>query len=171
MKFFRSIAYAVAFGLSALSGSVQAGELGSAASDIVLTVTGEIVMTNQGNEATFDLAMLSRMTPETIETTTIWTDGIQQFQGVSLATLLDMLSVEDGTLIAAAINDYSVEIPVDDAVSGGPIIAYMQNGEEMSVRDKGPLWIVYPYDSDPRYKSEVIYARSIWQLDRIEVRR
>ncbi len=171
MKFLRSIAYAIAFGLSALSGSVQAGEQDSASSDIVLTVTGEIETAKQGSAATFDLAMLASMASETIETTTIWTDGIQQFQGVSLAYLLDVLSVEDGTLVATAINDYSVEIPVTDAVADGPIIAYLQNGEAMSIRDKGPLWIIYPYDSDPRYKSEVIYARSIWQLDRIEVRR
>ena len=39
----------------------------------------------------------------------------------------------------------------------------------MSLRDKGPLWIVYPFDSNPSYSTEVTYARSIWQLDRIEV--
>ncbi len=43
------------------------------------------------------------------------------------------------------------------------------NGETMPVRRKGPLWIVYPYDSDEAYRSEAIYSRSIWQLDRIEV--
>ena len=75
----------------------------------------------------------------------------------------------EGTLKATAINDYAVEIPVEDAVEGGPIIAFMRNGAPMSVRDKGPLWIVYPYDSDPAYQTEVIYSRSIWQLDRIEV--
>jgi hypothetical protein len=39
----------------------------------------------------------------------------------------------------------------------------------MSVRDKGPLWVIYPYDAVPEYKSERIYARSIWQLVSIEV--
>ena len=70
---------------------------------------------------------------------------------------------------ATAINDYAVEIPVSDAVVGGPIVAYFLNGEPMSVRDKGPLWIVYPFDADPHYQTEVIYSRSIWQLDRIEL--
>ena len=50
---------------------------------------------------------------------------------------------------------------------GGPIIAYERNGKEMSVRSKGPLWIVYPYDSNPSYKTEAIYSRSIWQLEGI----
>ncbi len=39
----------------------------------------------------------------------------------------------------------------------------------MSVREKGPLWIVYPYSSSPEFQNEVIYSRSIWQLNRITV--
>ena len=58
---------------------------------------------------------------------------------------------------------------MSDAVEGGPIIAYYTNGEEMSRRDKGPLWVVYPYDSDIAYQTELVYSRSIWQLDRISV--
>jgi hypothetical protein len=38
------------------------------------------------------------------------------------------------------------------------------------VRDKGPLWVVYPYDSKPDYQSELIYVRSIWQLAQMEFR-
>ena len=77
--------------------------------------------------------------------------------------------MSSGTLKAVAVNDYAVEIPVTDAVEGGPIIAWERNGSTMSVRDKGPLWLVYPFDSVPAYQSEVIYSRSIWQLDRITV--
>lgn len=72
-------------------------------------------------------------------------------------------------LTARAINDYSVEIPLADAVEGGPIVAYERNGAVMSLRDKGPLWIVYPFDSDPAYQTEAIYSRSIWQLEEITV--
>ena len=84
---------------------------------------------------------------------------------------MKQMGVTDGTLLATAINDYTVEIPVSDAVPGGPIVAYLMDGQEMPVRDKGPLWIVYPYDSSAAYRSEVVYSRSIWQLDRIEVKR
>ena len=38
----------------------------------------------------------------------------------------------------------------------------------MSRRDKGPLWVIYPYHDNIDYRSETIYSRSIWQLDRIE---
>ena len=105
----------------------------------------------------------------TIETSTIWTEGVNTFEGVPLKSLVDLAGAESGQLLASAINDYTIEIPVSDAVEGGPIVAFLFNGDRMSVRDKGPLWIIYPYDHSADYRSEVTYSRSIWQLDRIEV--
>ncbi|WP_435988354.1 sugar phosphate nucleotidyltransferase [Sulfitobacter sp. SH24] len=83
--------------------------------------------------------------------------------------MVEHLGIEGESLRATAINDYAVEIPLEDAVEEGPIIAYKMDGAVMSLRDKGPLWIVYPFDNNPNYSTEVTYARSIWQLDRIEV--
>lgn len=129
---------------------------------VLLTVTHGDTVT------TYDLAALQDLGAETFDTTTIWTEGMQSFTGVPLAALVETLGIEKGVIKASAINDYTIEIPVTDAVAGGPIIAYFNNGAEMSVRDKGPLWIVYPYDSNADYQTEVIYSRSIWQLDRLE---
>lgn len=138
--------------------------------DVVLTITGSIAETNGDGVARFDLAMLQDMAATRIETTTIWTEGPQVFEGVSLIALIDALGAEGSVIAASALNDYTVEIPFSDAIPGGPILAYAQNGEPLSVRDKGPLWVVYPYDSKPEYQSEVIYARSIWQVKRMEIR-
>lgn len=137
--------------------------------EVVLTVTGDISQANSRDAARFDIAMLEKIGTVTFETTTIWTEGVQTFTGVEIVDLLDVLGVEAGTLRASAVNDYAVDIPVSDAVRGGPIIAFRRNGEPMSLREKGPLWIVYPYDVSPEYQAEEIYSRSIWQLDRIEV--
>jgi hypothetical protein len=160
-----------AFGAAAalLAQVSPASALDPATGDVVLTVSGDISASNGPGVAQFDLEMLKKMDPVTFETTTIWTDGVQTFTGVELAELLERLGVSGGTLRASAVNNYAVEIPMSDAVDGGPIIAYLSNGETMSLREKGPLWIVYPYDSSVAYQTELIYSRSIWQLDRIEV--
>lgn len=133
--------------------------------------TAETLLTvRHGDEVIeFDREDLEMMGVVTIETETIWTEGAQTFTGVPLVELIEELEHTSGAILASAINDYTVEIPVSDAIEGGPIIAYLNNGEAMSIRDKGPLWIVYPYDSNPDYQAEVIYSRSIWQLDRIEL--
>lgn len=143
--------------------SLFLGPVAAFANDAVLTVT------HANQVVTLDMETLQAMDNVKFETSTIWTEGVQTFTGVSLSVFLRALDVSGGTLKATAINDYSVEIPLDDAVEGGPIIAYLRNGAPMSVRDKGPLWIVYPFDADPAYQSEVIYSRSIWQLDRLAV--
>ena len=147
----------------------SAEDLPTPSGEVLLTVSGAIRVTNVGDTAQFDIDMLRSFGETSFTTTTPWTDGLQTFTGVSLKTLAEALELEGGTLSATAINDYAVSIPVSDAVENGPIVAYLRNGEAMSVRDKGPLWIVYPYDADEKYQAEVIYSRSIWQLDRLEV--
>ena len=137
--------------------------------DVILTVSGDINSTNVGETLQFDLDALIELDQTTFETTTIWTEGKHTFQGVSLDVFVSLIGAENATLFATAINDYTVEIPSTEAKSDGPIIAYFMDGKPMSVREKGPLWIVFPYDSKADYRSEVVYSRSIWQLDRIDV--
>lgn len=167
----RSVKTAVASALvcAAFLGASPARALEPAQGDVILTVTGAIANTNLGDAAAFDIEMLEELPSVTFETTTIWTEGVQTFTGVELAELAAAVGMTGQILRASAINDYAVDIPLGDAVAGGPIIAYMRNGEAMSLRDKGPLWVVYPFDSSPDYQTEVVYSRSIWQLDRIEV--
>lgn len=149
--------------------AIVAADLPMPEGEVVLTVSGDIAHTNVGDTAQFDMEMLQAMDPLTFETETIWTEGVQGFTGVPLIRLMEVVGATGESLSATAINDYAVQIPRDDWVEGGPIIAYLQNGEPMSVRDKGPLWVVYPYDDVAEYQSEVTYSRSIWQLDRIAV--
>jgi len=52
-----------------------------------------------------------------------------------------------------------------------PILAYAMDGAPMLVRDKGPIWVIYPYDEGARYRTDTVYARSVWHLDRIDVLR
>ncbi|MCV6586048.1 MAG: oxidoreductase [Marinibacterium sp.] len=141
----------------------------SMADEVILTVTGDVGAPSGDPVWTFDLPALQSLPVRRIETTTIWTDGLQQFDGVSLAVLLDHVGAADGAIEAVALNDYAVTIPTSDATPDGPIVAYLRDGAPISVRDKGPLWIIYPYDDNEAYQSEEIYARSIWQLDRLTI--
>lgn len=117
----------------------------------------------------FGIDDLKQMPLSTFSTSTSWTSGERQFGGVSLKTFLQHIDVGGSVLKATALNDYAVKIPVSDAVENGPIIAYQMDGKDLTVRTKGPLWIVYPYDSNPRYQNETIFSRSIWQLKSIEI--
>jgi hypothetical protein len=153
----------------ALGAGGTASALEPVAGEVILTVTGAIEVTNAEGAAVFDLAALESLETATFDTSTIWTEGVQSFEGVELVELLAAVGAEGSLLRAVALNDYAVDIPMEDAVEGGALLAFLRNGETMSLREKGPLWIVYPYDSAAAFQTEEIYARSIWQLDRIEV--
>lgn len=164
----RSVAVLAVLAVFLVALPLRAQDLPQPEGVVILTVTGAVQATNAEGSARFDLAMLEEMGATTFTTSTIWTEGPQQFEGVSLKVLTQRLGIASGMLRATAINDYTVEIPFSDAVEGGAIIAYKVDGKTMSLREKGPLWIVYPYDSSADFQTEVIYSRSIWQLDRIE---
>ena len=73
-------------------------------------------------------------------------------------------------LVITALDDYSREIPIEDLVRNKAILAMKRDGQYLSVSDKGPLFVVYPYDSKAELKNEKYYSRSVWQVRRIEVR-
>ena len=84
--------------------------------------------------------------------------------------LLDRLGASGTRLIAVALNDYSAELPIEDIRKYEVILALKQNGEYMPVQNKGPLFIVYNFDSDPELKNQKFYSRSVWQVAKLEVR-
>ena len=147
--------------------AAQADAPATSTGEVVLTATGGIA--SPGGKLDFDLDALKALPAKSVATTTPWTKGAVTFTGVELTDFLAAIGARGRTLHCVALNDYAVDIPVADAVRGGPIIAYLSDGKPMSVRQKGPLWIVYPYDSGSQYRSEVVYARSIWQLRRVDL--
>jgi len=122
-----------------------------------------------GSSKVFTFEELEALPQTTFETETIWTDGDQEFTGVSLAALLREADVDGETLRMTALNDYAVEMPMDEIGDEFPIVAIRLNGDTISVRDKGPFWIVYPFDSAPEYQTETTFSRSVWQLKALTV--
>ncbi|TPW29112.1 oxidoreductase [Martelella alba] len=164
----RLLCYAVL--VCGLATSVSAADLAMPEGPVILRVSGAISATNTPDgEAVFDRAMLDALPQEDFTTGTVWTEGTNHFSGVPLSDLLGLVGANGKMLKLVALNDYAVEIPVADIDPKAPIIASHLDGEEMSVRDKGPLWLVFPFDDNPAYRSEVTYSQSIWQLAKIEV--
>lgn len=117
---------------------------------------------------TWTMAELHALPAIEIETTTPFTEGLQRFVGVALRNVLGDVA-PDAILSLRAVNDYVVEIPFAEVDDQFPIIAYERNGEAMSLRQNGPLWVMYPFDKKRDYQNELTYSRSIWQLVDIRV--
>jgi len=154
-------ACAIILGIAAVIGGTLRAAPAGAAGKPLLTVSGNIA----GGEAVdFDRESLESMATETIRTSTPWTQGVQEFRGIPLEDLLARVGARGTGLRAVALNDYAAEFPIEKAVAGGALIAVRQNGAPLSVRDKGPLWIVFPYDSDPKLLTDEFLNWSAWQL-------
>ncbi|HJV72485.1 molybdopterin-dependent oxidoreductase [Ideonella sp.] len=136
---------------------------------VVLSIDGQIRRTNADARADFDLEMLAALPQRQLVTHTPWHQGPQTFTGPLLRDVLAEVGAAGQRLVAVALNDYRCEIPVDDTAQFDVVLARLHNGEAMRVRDKGPLFIVYPFDSDPQLRSERYYARSAWQVRRLIV--
>jgi hypothetical protein len=136
---------------------------------VILTLAGPLARTNAEGALALDRALLETLPQHEFATSTIWTEGVVTFRGVLLRDLLQAAGASGATVTLTALNDYSISMPVADATDEAPLLAFLMDGAPMSVRDKGPVWLVYPYDADAAFRTEQTYARSIWQLDRIEV--
>src|SRR4029077_15481411 len=97
--------------------------------------------------ADFDREMLEALDRTSFTTSTPWYDSPVTFTGVRMATLMKASRARGDTVIATALNDYETRIPVGDFAQFDVLLALKRNGEYMPVREKGPLFIVYPYDS------------------------
>jgi hypothetical protein len=162
-------AFVALIGSAGLS-SATAEPLRSPTGKPILTISGKISNTNKGATAQFDRPMLEAVGMTTIETTGPWYEGTAKFEGVNLNKLMELVGASGDRVDVVALNDYSSEIPMKDFASYNVILAIKRNGEYMPVRDKGPLFVIYPFDSNPELKNQTFYGRAVWQVSRIIVK-
>ena len=137
---------------------------------IILTVTGALNIRNDADGAAFDLALFERLPQHSFSTRTPWYPQPRKFNGVLVSELLKALDSRAVSMRAVALNDYRVDIPTEDLIRHGAMIASQLDDKPIAVRDKGPLLIIYPFDARPELRSAVHYSRAIWQLRAIELR-
>lgn len=135
----------------------------------LLTITGNISQFNQGKNLLLDRETLLSFPQKTIKTATLWTDGESTFTGPLMKDVLNAAGNSAASISAIAINEYSIEIPVADINNYSVIFALKKDGKTLSVRDKGPIWVIYPWSDHDELKQDKYYSRSIWQLKKIHL--
>jgi hypothetical protein len=117
----------------------------------------------------FDRSRLDDLPQHEFTTSTIWTVGDLSFSGPSLLDILAAADVSGSTVHLVAANGYEVRMAWEEIEETVPIVATKIDGAPFSVREKGPLWVIFPYDLDASYRTEAVYALSIWQLTDVRV--
>ena len=152
-------------------GTARAASLQKPSGEPILEIGGSISVHNGDGVAVFDRAMVEALGTKVVVTTTPWHTGPVRFEGVSLDQLMKTVGAEGRSVKATALDDYSATVPLEDFARHGVILALKRDGQYMAPDDQGPLFIIYPYDSNPELHSETYYARSVWQVKRLDVQK
>ena len=149
--------------------SSVAGSLPTPTGDVILTISGNIGHSNVAGTAQFDRAMLDALPQHQFTTTSPWTEGSHRYEGVLLKALLLAVGAQSESVTLKALNDYHVTLELAPIADYPVLVAIKSDGKAMRVRDKGPLWLLYPMTDYPELDTQKNHLKMIWQLDRIEI--
>jgi hypothetical protein len=147
----------------------HAAELRRPRGAVILTIEGAIAHTNAPGRAEFDRAMLEELGLSRRRTWTPWTDGEREFEGIFASQLMAAVGATGTAVRANALNDFESMIPLSDFERYPVLLAMRIDGRQLEVRDKGPLWIVYPWSDYPELDDLPTRRKSVWQLASLHV--
>jgi hypothetical protein len=134
----------------------------------ILRVSGRIAAPPQA--ARFDLAALEAVGRAELVTTTAWTGpAARSFAGIPLERLLAHVGAEGETLRAEALNDYAITAPVAELLQQGAFLATRENDQPLRIRDRGPVWMIFPWSQRPELDVALVRERAIWQVRTISI--
>lgn len=136
-----------------------------AAESVLLTLTGAV----RDGRVDLTRADFDAMDWHEFATSTSVTDNRPAFRGVLMRDILARAGARGSHVRATALNDYVIDIPVEDFHRFDVLAALYMDGVPLSPRNKGPVWIVYPRD-DHRVLADIRYdMRWVWQLVALHV--
>lgn len=136
----------------------------------LLTITGMIQETNADGHLEFDRGMLEQLGLAALTTRTPWTEGERAFVGVAFANLLDAIGAFGSRARAVAANDYVVDIPLGTLRGADAFLAMSMDGKRLRLRDKGPLWIIFPWSQRPELDRGDLHSYAVWQLQSLHIK-
>ena len=129
----------------------------------------ELVGAGQQDMLELSLEELAAMPQVTVATENEFSDGVVDYRGPLVRDVLARLGLDElETVRFVAANDYYVDIPTSDFHDYDAILAMEADGERLSRREKGPLWLMYPISDHAELNDPIYLRRLIWQVVRIE---
>jgi hypothetical protein len=136
---------------------------------VVLEVSGQIEVRNQGTLAVFDLKALKALPQKSFTTHTPWDQKPVSFSGPLLRDVLQRVRAKGQFVQAVALNGHRLKLSVSDALEHDVVVAVLKNGQSIPVRSKGPLFIVSHFDAQKEFQHKMPVERWMRQLKAIEV--
>ncbi|WP_086981468.1 hypothetical protein [Vibrio aphrogenes] len=125
--------------------------------------------TPSGKQIHLTRADLQALPQTQFTTSTPWTSQVHTYQGPKLSLLIEQFEQPITSIQVFAYNGYAVDINKSEWQQYPFILAMKQDGQELTLRNKGPLWILLPFDQNPTFSSkQSLLNQSIWQIEKIK---
>jgi hypothetical protein len=96
-------------------------------------------------------------------------DQKRHVKGVLARDVIKYAGGKGESLKIQALDGYAIDIPMSDIEDYDVVIATEIDGKKLSVRDRGPAWMIYPVSQHPELDESVYESRSVWQIKSIEI--
>ncbi|WP_052877895.1 hypothetical protein [Chromobacterium subtsugae] len=156
----------VLFGILMVSGAALAAE-----DPVILTVSGQIGKWTNNKSRTYEFreSDLQALSQHAITTRTSWTPEAV-FSGPLMRDILRRVEARGGQVKFVALNDYAYTVSRDELEKYNVILARSFNHKPMAIKERGPLWLMYPLPDMPaEERGPLLDAKLIWQVYRITV--
>ena len=140
---------------------------------IIAPDDGEAILTMKGadgSQVMLTEAQFAALPQYAIATENEHLDGMNCYEGPlgrDIMTLMNATSAD--TINLTAINDYWVEMPMSLILDYDVVFARSVNGQALSLRDKGPIWVMIPQADNSELRDPFYGTYMVWQLNRVDV--
>ncbi|CAK4074978.1 hypothetical protein [Vibrio sp. 16] len=135
----------------------------------ILWVNGNLSQLNTGDGVVFDEQMLQALDIQSIKTSNHVVSQAVEYRGPTIKSLLDYVGAKGTHVRITAWDDYVVRIAVSDIEKYGVLLATHEAGNKMTLDDKGPLFVVFPFSEYPELRNDFYYSLSAWQVKEVFV--
>jgi hypothetical protein len=117
----------------------------------------------------YTLSELLHLPQYEVRTNTPWTNEMHTYSGPYLEDVFALAGVRGNEITLYALDHYQISFNFESIKKYKPILALAVDSELLTVRTKGPIWVVLPLDDYSELNAALYHDYMIWQLVKINV--
>lgn len=123
------------------------------------------------NDITVYIGEIDNKYISSIITNTPWHDDLAKYTGVTLENFLQQYGDSEISKISiSAMNGYIVDEDIGTFVNAGAMLVWLMNDHPISVHNKGPIIIVFPWYQNNSLRQDFFTSLAVWHVKSIHIK-
>jgi len=128
-----------------------------------------IYSASQAIDEKYTLKQLQQLPQHDIETIIPWTNETHRYRGPYLEDVFTLANVKGEWLTMYALDHYQISVNFKKIKKYKPILALQVDGKLLTIRSKGPIWLIFPMSDYEELNAAIYHDYMVWQLLKISV--